>query len=261
MTIQELAEKIGIPYEELKLDYDIEDMVQEYYHDRVKLFSRLTERIHYREKVLQLFLTLATHTYKRYDELGIEEQVFIDTMKDITIWAENCYKQCGIYGIQQHRWLQNHIDMKLFRLGRLQFEPISVDRDIEVDMPVAKGCIALNVHIPQGEPLTYEACQASYQEAQKFFRGMTKVYLCHSWLLQPILSEILPVDSNIVRFQSDYKIYEIDHNDRQCEERVFGRELDQPKDYEAHTSLQKSVKKVLVSGRKMGTAYGIFQLD
>ena len=139
------------------------------------------------------------------------------------------------------------MDLGLFRLGRLQFQPVPHGKEI-----------ALNVHVAQGEPLDYDAVRDSYDQAYAFFRGITNLYCCESWLLAPELREILPETSNIIRFQKDYTITEYRPDDRQCEERVFVRLQDNPADYPANTRLQKGVRDYLLSGKTVGAASGFF---
>ncbi|WP_372630836.1 hypothetical protein [Cohnella sp.] len=81
--------------------------------------------------------------------------------------------------------------------------------------------------------------------------------MCHSWLLYPGLADIRPPDSNIVKFQRFFHVYDVDPSTREAEQRIFIRTSDDPSDYEAGTSLQRSAKAYLASGRKLGTGSGI----
>ena len=109
----------------------------------------------------------------------------------------------------------------------------------------------------------YDAVQASYREAYRFYRGMTRLFTCHSWLLSPVLREILPESANIVRFGLDYGEVRFDPDDRQCEERVFGfgRVTDDFASYPQDTSLRRAVRERLLAGGKMGAGAGEFLLE
>lgn len=203
----------------------------------------------YRELLL-LFEGLFDRLHDTYARLGIDEQIYIDTRSDLEIWRGNCRRDFGIDGLQNYSWLENHINLKLFRLGRLQFEPIA-----------RGGKIALNVHVPQGEPLLYDRVRESYRYAYRFFHGITNKFVCGSWLLCPALGEILPPTSNIIRFAGDYSIVRLYPESRQCEERVFNRITDDYASYPETTSLQKGVKRKLLSGVKLSAAEGEFTFE
>ena len=80
---------------------------------------------------------------------------------------------------------------------------------------------------------------------------------CHSWLLSPALHRILPPSSNILNFQSFFRLYGEDFSYRQAEERVFGEISDRAESYPEHTSLQKSLKAFLLTGGRVGMGMGV----
>lgn len=205
-----------------------------------------------------IYLQLAAIAYAAYQKQGIDEAVYWDTMSDLRIWAENCHKAYKVWGIAEYGWLQHHVKLELFRLGRLQFQPMILEEPIISSKGgVEQGTCVLNVHIPQGEPLKDEACQAAYRQAQVFFKDEAIKFVCHSWLLNPVYQALLPAESNIVKFQNTYEIYEMDGESRQAEERIFGCLKDDPGAYLAETTLQKIAVKHLEEGKKLGAAKGI----
>lgn len=132
-----------------------------------------------------LFFKMACEVYDRYCEQGISRRVYRDTFYDLTLWCENCYKAYREYGIAQYDWFCRHLDMSLFRLGRLEFERIPSLWEIQTDgISVHKGDPVISVHIPQGEKLELDACLDSFRQAEQFWKEK-QVYLCHSWLLYP----------------------------------------------------------------------------
>ena len=73
------------------------------------------------------------------------------------------------------------------------------------------GDPALGVHIPESGPLTPEACDESLSTAWAFFaehlpHHTSHVATCTSWLLDDQLADVLPETSNIVRFQSRFRM-------------------------------------------------------
>ncbi|MHA0857259.1 hypothetical protein [Paenibacillus sp. CMAA1364] len=115
----------------------------------------------------------------------------------------------------------------------------------------------LNVHIPTGEPLLAEAVEESFELARAFFRGISPVFICHSWLLDSDLSDILNPESNIIQFQSHFYIYDVDKSSKEAEQRIFSKESDNPSTYEENTQLQRHAKAYLMAGSKLGSGYGI----
>ena len=90
------------------------------------------------------------------------------------------------------------------------------------------------------------------------------LFCCHSWLLHPALKEILPPNSNILKFSKDYEVLRVDNRDPFREAwRIFYCDCDTCKieDYPENTSLQKSVKKWLMDGNKLGSALGALVFD
>ncbi|MBB6735980.1 acyltransferase domain-containing protein [Cohnella zeiphila] len=226
--------------------------------DRDSFWESVKGESGYRRLLLYLICRLAVDSYEEYRALGIGDDVYEDTFSDIRIWCLTCARDHGEYGIEEFHWLQEHVQLRLFRLGRLQFQPYAFDRNVAIGgRKVQARQIVLNVHIPEGEPLDPREAEASFDKASVFFRGISPVFVCHSWLLYPGLSAVLSPESNILRFQRLFDVFERDETDRQAEQRIFGRALDDPAAYEERTSLQRNAKAYLVSGRKLGSGYGI----
>jgi hypothetical protein len=266
LNLQRLCEEIRLPREAVEvleayrsMDEETYDGYRRAFHgNRVAFFEEITRDPRYRGLLLYLFLRFAVDAHERYRALGIGDDVYFDTFADIRIWCLNCARDYGEYGIEQYGWLQEHVQLRLFRLGRLQFQPCPIDRDVVVDgRTVFRGQIVLNVHIPEGEPLDTGLAEESFARAGTFFRGIEPVFMCHSWLLYPELADILPPDSNIAKFQRFFQIYDVDPSSREAEQRIFIRTSDDPSAYEARTTLQRSAKAYLESGRKLGSGSGI----
>lgn len=226
--------------------------------DRYSFFENVKQTTDYRKLLLYLFVRFAVDAYQEYQIRGISDQYYYDTFSDIQIWCLNCKRDFNEYGIEEYNWLQEHVQLRLFRLGRLQFQPFAIDRDLEVEgQKIFKNQIVLNVHIPQGEPLSQQGVEESFELARVFFRGISPVYICHSWLLYPDLNKILSHGSNILQFQKHFYIYDIDEASREAEQRIFNRLSANPYSYEEETSLQRSAKAFLVAGNNLGSGFGI----
>jgi len=196
---------------------------------------------------LWLYSNMACEVYECYKKEGIAEKIFWDTFQDIRFWCENTEREFGTLGLAVYEWFYRHIDMVLFRFGRLQFELMTMEETVitkqkeressviekresekgKVDVEsvaIEKGMEVINIHIAQGEPLTWEACEMSIEMAKKFW-GADKPYVCHSWLLYPGLDEVLSEKSNIREFRKHFKVLQVDYKEREAEWRVFGKVL------------------------------------
>jgi hypothetical protein len=95
------------------------------------------------------------------------------------------------------QWLTLHVRGGIYELGRLQFQR-GAGRE-------------LSLHVPRSGPLTPEACEESFRLARAFFprhfpAEPYDAVTCGSWLLDPVLAEYLPPESNIVRFQRRFTL-------------------------------------------------------
>jgi hypothetical protein len=74
----------------------------------------------------------------------------------------------------------------------------------EWERVLAKGVMALELHIPGGGGLTPDACRDSMQRAAEFFSRyfpdrLPVAICCGSWIYNPDLERFLPTDANLVR--------------------------------------------------------------
>ena len=212
-------------------------------------------------RVLRMYLDWAVTLKEQYDALGIPEQVFWDGVKDLAIWVEDYWEKHGMPGLAEWGWVITTFSMRVFRLGRLQFEPAELEEELVCgDRTYPVGTTILGIHIPAGEALDVEAVGEALEYAPQFFKtyfGKTfTMFHCHSWLISPQLKAVLPGDSRILRFQNLFEVCWVDR-ERQAEERVFGFLSDDPATYPEHTSLQRRMKASLLAGKCYGMGCGI----
>lgn len=265
MEVQQFCEGIKLDplAQEIVYQYPMDEKEylrykQHFYNNRFSFFEKVKQVPKYRPLFLYLFVRFAVDAYEEYKLRGIEDEVYYDTFSDIQLWCLNCKRDFNEYGIEEYSWLQEHVQLRLFRLGRLQFQPSTFDRDIELNgRMVYKNQLVLNVHIPEGEPLDIYRTKEAFKKAKAFFRGITPVFICHSWLLYPQLDEVLPCDSNIIQFKNEFHIYEVDSDSREAEQRIFINVSTDPLSYEERTTLQRRAKAYLIAGNKLGSGCGI----
>jgi hypothetical protein len=68
-----------------------------------------------------LAILILPSTIDRYRSKGIDNNVLFDTMSDIGIWMKSYHDKHGVWGLDNMKWLLNHLNGRLYRLGRLQF--------------------------------------------------------------------------------------------------------------------------------------------
>ena len=113
----------------------------------------------------------------------------------------------------------------------------------------------LSVHIPEGEALTPSLVDDSFSQAQAMFDPT--LFVCDSWLLDPELLKVLPLESNICQFMQRFLKFPVSFTTPQIYERVFGFGATHSDilSWECTTSLQRKVQADVISGglfRTMG---------
>lgn len=249
MTKKDLMKGIRLPLEgqNIVIEYNMpEDRYNKwkelFYQNTQQFFNEVETQKDKEQLLLYLYISFAADLYDKFREQEIKDKIYFDTFYDFTIWYQCCKKKRHKAGLMEEKWLSLPLKLRIFRLGRLQFE---------------KGEGVLHVHIPEGEPLSEELCEDAFLQAEAFFDKSYTMYDCDSWLLSPHLSEVLDVQSNILKFQRRFQIEKVTYPFRQAEERIFGRVLERKEDYPEETSLQRRAKAYVLGGRDLGIGYGV----
>lgn len=145
---------------------------------------------------------------EKYAQRGIPEQILLDTLADIGIWLNVWSDLKNELYLGEMGWLKRHLNMEVFRLGRLEF----AFEECYCDVPMyqlKKGDPIVAVHIPADGPLTPDECDRSFALARQFFETYYPEYkysafTCHSWLLDPELKTLLDENSNIIQLQNRF---------------------------------------------------------
>lgn len=217
-----------------------------------------------------LFLALAAErAHGDYLKAGISEEVFFDTFCDLRYKAVECMANKGVFGTFVQFWYPIFYRCDIVKLGRLEYETITYDgpaREI-AGVSLRPGRKVANIHIPSsGEPFDRESRLRSYKLAYDFFKdlrdGGPLICVCHSWLLYPEYRRVLKGGSNIVSFQDDFTILEIDDGAFDDAWRVFGPAADGPtSQLPEDTSMRRAFKAHLMKGGKNGSALGVLVFD
>jgi hypothetical protein len=214
-------------------------------------------------KILRFYLDWAVKLKERYDAIGIPEQVFWDGMRDLAIWAEDYYDKHGVPGFAEWGWVATTLSLKVFRLGRLQFEPMELEAAIVCDgHTYPEGTMVLNVHIPAGQPLDVAQVRAAMDYAPVFFdtyfRKTFTLFHCHSWLMAPELESILKPGSRITAFSRKYLRYPIPTQGEDVFYFVFLSKFKTYDDMLEDTSLRRALKQRYLKGEYLYEYGGIF---
>lgn len=187
----------------------------------------------------------------------IPEEIWIESMKAFPRFISEHRRSYGYDGFDRYGWTVRQAGARLFRIGELEYELVENEH----------GKREIGVHIPSDAKLEPERMNESLARADAFLREYFPDWAdlpktCESWLLSPVLKELLPPDSRILRFQEAFDLREdLPENDAALEW-VFhvaggqreGLDLSAlPED----TSLQRKMKALLLAGRKPGAAYGV----
>ena len=217
--------------------------------------------------VMAAFLAAALKTKEIYDARGIGENIFYDTMSFFNeILRENFILNGGYYSFDRVWWYYRQIACIIYKLGVLEFEMVYLTGKTAEYFKLPDNTPVLSVHIQTGSVLTRAALDSSYQTARTFFPQYYPCFkfekiICDSWLLSPVLKELLTEGSRILLFQSDYEIVNV-HKDSDSYFTYVYNLKDKSTDINLlpeDTSLRRAIKKRLLSGGKIGSGAGILK--
>lgn len=200
-------------------------------------------------------------------DMGISEDILIETMQEVRRHAQNYNRYSGYkkIGINQIKWVGTVLSGRLYCLGRLEFEMKKTKRTWE-KKGVCPGDHVIGIHIPRtGGGMSDQEVEASLKTAAEFFPKYFpdfdyKCYVCHSWLLDPTLRQLLRPDSNIIRFLNRFEI-----SDQEESTSGLGSIFGGGTNYEnvlsktPETSLQKAAYEYIKNGGKLHEAHGFME--
>lgn len=204
-------------------------------------------------KILSCMLEGAAHAYDFYKYKEISDEIFIATMKCFTRFIDECYKRTGQYAFDREWWTARQVGCHLFRLGELEYELKQID-----------GKYVIYIHIPSDADFSKTSCDKSLNMSYEFFSKhfheyKSCEYRCHSWLLAPELKNMLSSGSNIISFQSRFNIIDNGEPDTEFIMWLYNTKSTDYTTFAEKTSLQREMKKYLLSGGSIGNALGILK--
>lgn len=201
-------------------------------------------------KMLACMLKASADLYDVYQRRGICDQIYFDTMRCYTRFLDETCEMTGRLYFDRAWWTVRQAGGHLFRIGALEYEIEPVD-----DRTV------LSIHIPSDADLSPPGVDRSLGAAKEFFRAYcprleNAEYRCRSWLLDRRLQGILNRDSNIARFQDRFAIIDEGEVDTEYYEWLFHTKSAEITSFPENTSLQRNVKRYLLSGGAIRNTYG-----
>lgn len=255
MHLEELCERIGIPREVTEEVLTVTDVDASVCRGLVcadtaqDAYRRLRERHPSGIVILAHSLRAALLSYDAYRARGIGDDVFFDTMRCFSRFLGETHRNRGVWDFDRGWWTYRQLSLTLFRLGELEYEYVDGDKTV-------------SVHIPSDADISPAQCRSSSERYQAFTRRYfpeksAYIPVCTSWLLSPALGELLPPSSRIRSFAACFRITSWDPTATDYLTWVFGRQTDDYAALPESTSLQRSVKRLLLDGGAVGTAHGI----
>lgn len=293
--IYELCEKIGIPKdgaehleESLSVILSNKECAQLLFETRDELMSGCRE---YEKKLREISEKSGVHMYTTglafmlfsatslkyvYDAKKLPEEIYYDSMRDLSYKYRECINVYGIHGIFTYLWFQRFFTLKLFALGRLEYGINEFIYDSYTTKngkhTLKRGDRVFDCHIPSSGKFPPEEVIASLKKAYRFFvdigvhkDGELLPVTCHSYLLYPENRQIFREGSNIRSFADLFEI--VPESIRKEENnpnfwRIFNKDYDgNLKDIPRDTSLRKNFAEYIENGGSMGTAYGVIYFD
>ena len=210
-------------------------------------------------------MCLSKHLRKIYMDKNISYDIYFDSMYDFRCKLFECYNMYGIWGTFVGFWYPGFFNLKLFGLGRLEFELCESQISYESEgVNIKPGDLVIGVHIPSRGPLNMEDCKNSFKRAAEFFAdkfiGNKIVFTCGSWLLFPEHKEFLPKTSNILKFMELFDIINGGpSNDNADAWRIFNKGFDgnTTEGLPTNTSLQRAYIDWFNKGNTMGYGTGV----
>lgn len=205
-------------------------------------------------KMLYCQLECARRVFDKYQKKHISTTIYTETMKCFTRFINECKKVNGYMFFDRGWWTYRQVSMNIFRIGELEYQ-----------FQKYEGENVIDIHIPSDADFSKEAVDHSLKHAEIFFKKYYgeykyKKYTCNSWLMSPALKPLLSEKSNILSFQQRFDIIQEDREDNEYITWLF--QVPVKTDYKnlpVKTDLQKKVKELLLSGEKIGSAYGIMK--
>jgi hypothetical protein len=205
-----------------------------------------------------IMLILAAQPLKeKFAENGYSEELFYDTMCDLTYKVNECKKLHDIWGTFVTDWFRWFYQLNRFTLGRLQFEKKPAVFDYKDK--IKKGDLIINIHNPSSGPITPEAVADSLRKAYEFYGCEGEMIVsCSSWMIYPPHYDLFPENSNLRKFYDLFEILDTKETGTNDLWRFFYKEkFEDITEDDIKTRLHRNFYEFIKSGNQMGAGIGV----
>lgn len=201
-------------------------------------------------RILACMLRASVNAYEVYRTKGIPDGIYFATMKCYTRFIDETYRMTGKLCFDRYWWTARQAGCHEFRIGELEYE-----------MKQTGEAAGISIHVPSDADFSPAAVEKSLQAANEFFARYYPSlsgaeYRCDSWLLDSRLKGMLGDDSNIISFQNRFEIIHEGEAGTDFARWVFKTASTDYAEYPENTSLQRNMKKHLLSGGVIRNACG-----
>lgn len=132
---------------------------------------------------LVCYLNYIEITKEKYKSYNIPKEIYISTLKDISVWLNNWRKMYGYWCMRNLGWIWRHLDAELFRIGRLQYQLVRYSGDYIAFKKSSTGTIVVFSTTPisvnndgnekgaGGRNDDIEAFKSTFYENRYFIKG------------------------------------------------------------------------------------------
>ncbi|MBR5444795.1 MAG: DUF5596 domain-containing protein, partial [Clostridia bacterium] len=151
--IDEIAPAAALVLEKMPTEFAVLEKAVADGSDNADMVYALTRPLELEDDFGMLAVCLLlTHVSRRiYREKGIDEAVYLDSMKDIRVWTQTCIDNRHHLGVYQYGWIRHFYTADIVRLGRLEFHIVEYHHNepyTACGVTVQKGDPVINTHIP-----------------------------------------------------------------------------------------------------------------
>ena len=205
-------------------------------------------------KILSCMLKASADVYDLYQSKGISDEIYFATMKCYTRFIDETSQMTGKLYFDRYWWTTRQAGCHLFRIGELEYEMKHIEENI-----------VIGIHIPSDVDFSPSAIDNSLASAKHFFAAYypelsNAEYRCHSWLLDKQLKAMLNENSNIRSFQNRFEIFDEGEVGTDFIEWLYNTKSTDYAMLPENTSLQRNMKKHILSGGVIRDAYGRLKL-
>lgn len=249
----ELRTKLEFLYKTLYLDPDI-DLAKYWSKDNPEKLFEMETPDFITSIVVLMGYKIHIQNMKKFKLDGSQKHVHKRRVKE-ALTKDIYERKCNEIRTSQMLWAIYFINLRLVEVEDFQYENMKPKKDEMIQ-----------IHIPSGSDIGRESVihsvNSSKSEVAKYFKKDNPRYGCNSWLLSNQIREMVRDDSKIADFHGLFRV--TDGNDCIKDILDFVYKIEECDDYSQlpeNTSLEKSIKRFLLKGKKIYLGIGVWKAN